>query len=98
MNETRFDWDKGNWPKCGKYGLSREEIEYILSHDPLVLPDRYPPELETRFNAVGKNENGRYAFVVFTFRSKGKRHTIRPISARYMHEREIEHYERQKKT
>nr|VFK40074.1 MAG: hypothetical protein BECKTC1821E_GA0114239_100657 [Candidatus Kentron sp. TC]VFK55974.1 MAG: hypothetical protein BECKTC1821F_GA0114240_100858 [Candidatus Kentron sp. TC] len=81
----RFDWDEGNWPKCGKYGLSKEEIEYVPSNDPLIMPDRYPPELETRFNAVGQNENGGHVFLVFTLRGDGKCHVVRPISARYMH-------------
>nr|VFJ57169.1 MAG: hypothetical protein BECKDK2373B_GA0170837_10643 [Candidatus Kentron sp. DK] len=97
MNELQFDWDEGNWPKCGKYGLSRREIEYVLLHDPLILPDRHPPGPETRFNAVGQNEKDRYVFVVFTFRNKETNWFIRPISARYMHRKEIENYERQEK-
>jgi len=27
MKIAGFDWDDGNWPKCGKHGVSRTEIE-----------------------------------------------------------------------
>jgi uncharacterized DUF497 family protein len=91
-----FDWDQGNWPKCGKHGVSKAEIEHVLSHEPLVLPDRHPQDAETRFNAVGKTESGRYVFAVFTIREREGEPFLRPISARYMHEEEIKHYEQQK--
>jgi len=35
-----FEWDEGNWPKCGKHGVSKDEIEHVLSSGPLVLADR----------------------------------------------------------
>ena len=50
-----FDWDEGNWPKCGKHGVSKAEIEHVLRGAPLVLPDRDPQDRETRFDAVGRN-------------------------------------------
>ena len=91
-----FDWDEGNWPKCGKHGVSKAEIEHVLRSRPLVLPDRHPRDRETRFDAVGQNEDGRYIFVVFTLREGAGKRRVRPISARYMHQKEIEHYESQK--
>ena len=91
-----FDWDEGNWPKCGKHGVSRAEIEHVLRGEPFVLPDRYPQDRETRFDAVGQNADGRHVFVVFTLRDEAGKRLIRPISARYMHRKEIENYERQK--
>jgi uncharacterized protein len=93
-----FEWDEGNWPKCGKHGVSKAEIEHVLRSEPLVLPDRYPQDVETRFDAVGKNSDGRYIFVVFTLRETRGKRLIRPISARYMHVKEIQNYERQKGT
>ena len=98
MKAKGFDWDRGNWPKCGKHGLSKAEIEYVLTNQPMVLPDRYPVDIEARFNAVGKNQEGRYIFVVFTRRIKTSGWIIRPIGARYMHKKEIENYEQQKKS
>jgi uncharacterized DUF497 family protein len=93
MTISGFDWDDGNWPKCAKHGVSKEEIEFVLMHDPMVLPDRLDGDVETRFNAIGRNATRRYLFIVFTIRSVAKERLIRPISARYMHQKEIEHYE-----
>jgi uncharacterized protein len=42
---------------------------------------------------VGQTGNGRRVFLVFTLRGKGDKQLIRPISARYMHKKEIESYE-----
>ncbi len=91
-----FEWDDGNWPKCGQHGVSQIEIEQVLSTAPLVLPDRRPQDAETRFNAVGKNQSGRHVFVVFTLRGTQGRRLVRPISARYMHAKETASYERQR--
>ena len=78
-----FDWDEGNWPKCGKHGVSKAEIEYVFRHRPLVRPDRTEDE-ETRYNAVGINEEGRHISLFLPCGQKGYR-LVRPISARYMH-------------
>ena len=67
----------------------------VLTGDPFVLADRNPQDRETRFNAVGKSSQGRHVFVVFTLRRKAAGQFIRPISARYMHRKEVENYERQ---
>jgi uncharacterized protein len=93
----RFHWDAGNWPKCAKHGLSKPEVEYALRNDPLVLIDR-GSRAETRFNAVGRNKAGRHLFVVFTLRRIDGTLLVRPISARYMHEKEVRVYEQIKKT
>jgi hypothetical protein len=50
---------------------------------------------ENRFCAVGQTGNGRKVFLVFTLRRKGDKQLIRPISARYMHKKEIESYEKE---
>lgn len=91
----QFDWDDANWPKCAKHGVTQTEIEHALANRPLVLPDRNPPDTETRLNAVGLNQTGRHLFIVFTLRVRNGNEAIRPISARYMHTKEIESYERQ---
>lgn len=44
--------------------------------------------------AVGDGKEGRPMFVVFTFRKFGRKRFIRPISARYMHKKEIRKYEK----
>ena len=89
-----FDWDNGNWPKCGKHGVRQAEIEEIFESSPSVLPD--PHQDEPRIRAIGKTREGRYLFLVFMFRLVNGQTLIRPISARYMHQREIDHYEKTK--
>lgn len=91
MKITAFDWDKGNWPKCGKHGVSREEIEQIFLRTPVIFQDSHASE--HRLRAIGKTEAGRYVFAAFVFRKIGGKKTIRPISARYMHKKEISNYE-----
>ena len=48
---------------------------------------------ERRLRAIGKTAEGRAIFVVFTLRRRGDDIFIRPISARYMHEKEVRNYE-----
>ncbi|MBB4268296.1 BrnT family toxin [Roseospira visakhapatnamensis] len=89
-----FDWDAGNGPKCAKHGVTREDIEAVFRGTPMILPDRTPRDRETRYNAIGKTAAGRMVFLVFTLRTRDGVTLIRPISARFMHRKEIEHYER----
>lgn len=93
MKITGFDWDDGNWPKCGKHGVSREEIEQVLLGTPAVMADPHPDE--PRMRAIGKTKAGRYVFLVFILRKVDGNAMLRPISARYMHQKEIDHYENQ---
>lgn len=93
MKIAGFDWDEGNWPKCGKHGVSRDAIEQVLLGTPAVMPDSNQDE--PRMRAIGKTDVGRYAFLVFMLRKKDEKTWLRPISARYMHQKEISHYENQ---
>lgn len=43
--------------------------------------------------AIGKTEAGRYVFLVFMLRESDGVVKLRPISARYMHQKEVQHYE-----
>lgn len=45
--------------------------------------------------AIGKTSAGRYVFLVFVIREVDGSRKLRPISARYMHLKEIRHYEQQ---
>ncbi len=60
-----------------------------------MLPDEEHSESEERFRAIGKTRSGRHVFLVFTLREKAGETLIRPISARSMHRKEIEHYEKE---
>jgi uncharacterized DUF497 family protein len=88
-----FDWDQGNRGKCQKHGVTIEEIEAVLSGSPYIGPDPYPLEIEARFQAIDQTAKGRYVFIVFTFREKAKGLAVRPISARYMHAKEVQKHE-----
>jgi uncharacterized protein len=84
-----FDWDNGNSAKATKHGLSRDVIEGLFRLRPRVSPDPAHSAAEQRFIAVGPTSEGRMAFAAFCWRD-GR---IRPISARYMHDREVRRYE-----
>jgi uncharacterized protein len=88
-----FDWDRGNYAKCQKHGVSVSEIEALFSRPVILLPDDEHSTTETRFKAIGKTEAGRYIFLVFTLRERRGKRYIRPISVRYMHRQEIDSYE-----
>jgi len=94
MQIDGFDWDTGNWPKCAKHGVSRAEIEQVLLNEPAVMSDPFPEE--PRMRAIGQTPQGRYVFLVFQIREIGGATKLRPISARYMHQKEIDYYEQQK--
>ncbi len=91
-----FDWDDGNRAKCLRHGVSIEEIESLFSSSIALFPDARHSKSEDRVKAIGTSATGRYFFAVFTFRKRGDETLIRPISARYMHRKEVAHYERQK--
>jgi uncharacterized DUF497 family protein len=90
-----FDWDSGNRDKCEKHGVRLADIETLFSQSIHVFPDPVHSGVELRFKAIGRNAAGRYIFIVFTFRQREAETLVRPISARYMHENEVRHYERQ---
>lgn len=95
MTIAGFDWDEGNRAKCLKHGVSIVEIEALLRGEPHVAPDPSHSAAEDRFIAVGRNAQGRALFVAFTFRTKAGERFIRPVSARYMHSKEVASYEAQ---
>jgi len=88
-----FDWDEGNRAHCSKHGVSIAEIEALLRDAPFVAPDLKHARLEDRLIAVGRTREDRPLFVAFTIREKSGQRMIRPVSARYMHAREIRAYE-----
>ncbi len=93
---SSFDWDEGNRDKCQKHGVSIDEIEHVLMHaETMITPDPKNPGGESRFLAIGQTQDGRHTFVVFTPRPRATGTRLRPISARYMHQREIKQYEQE---
>jgi uncharacterized protein len=93
-----FDWDDGNRAKCQKHGVSITQIEALFEHNPRIAPDPKHSADEDRLIAVGRTSTGRPVFVAFTIRTKNRRRLIRPVTARYMHAREIAAYEKESAT
>ena len=94
MKFEGFNWDIGNEKKCEKHGLSKVEIEEFFSRKLFVAPDIKNSISEERFLAIGQNAEKRPMIVIFTFREINGAKLIRPISARYMHEKEVRKYEK----
>jgi len=92
-NVVGFDWDEGNWPKCGKHRVSRAEIEDVFINNPAIHTHPDHSIIEQRLRAIGKNGEGRGIYISFTIRRKESGDFIRPISARYMHKKEMKRYE-----
>jgi len=89
-----FECDDGNQSKCQRHGVSIAEIEALFMHGPRVAPDPKHSADEGRLIAVGRTGTGTPLFVAFTMRTKAARRLIRPVTARYMHAKEIAAYEK----
>ena len=90
---TGFDWNDGNQNKCLEHGLSLKEIEAFFEQKNLfITPDIKHSEKEERFLAVGLGGGKKPMIAVFTFRKEQGSLLIRPISARYMHDKEARKY------
>lgn len=91
-----FDWDEGNRTKCQKHGLSLAEIEWVLRHGLLRVSDDDRHSVgEKRLIAIGRTQAGRFVLVGLTLRRRRGRILIRPITARYMHAKELRRYEQE---
>ncbi len=89
-----FDWDSGNSKKIKKHGVLPEDIEGFFQQDSIyVAPDIKHSQKEERYLAVGSSPKGQPMVVVFTFRENEGKRLIRPISARFMHDKEAKRYE-----
>ena len=75
-------------------GVLTGRLESLFYRPISVSPGPNHSHAEERFRAIGRTVRGRHVFVVFTLRLRDGDVFIRPISARYMHQKEIEHYEK----
>ncbi|MFH1970952.1 MAG: BrnT family toxin [Patescibacteria group bacterium] len=91
-----FEWNGGNLDKSyEKHGISAKETEEVfVSEELFVLPDKKHSQTEKRHIALGKTQEGKRLFVIFTLRGK----KVRIVSARKMHKKEVEKYEKAKKS
>ena len=74
------------------------QIETLFANGPRVAPDLKHSADEDRFIAVGRISTGRPVFVGFTIRVKNNRRFIRPVTARFMHAKEVAAYEEEDST
>ena len=91
---TGFEWDDGNMKKCQKHGVSLSDIESAFHRPMKFFPDLAHSQNETRYIALGSAETGRKLFICFTLRQRDDKTYLRPVSARYMHKKEVEYYEK----
>ena len=94
MDFDGFDWDEGNREKCQKHGVSIGEIESLFGGVISVAPDVQHSAHEERFKAIGFSKTGRAILVAFTLRTRSGEVLLRPVSARYMHKKEVRHHEK----
>ncbi len=87
---TGFDWDEGNAPKIWeRHSVSQAECEQVFFNEPLVVgEDVKHSAQEQRFYILGRTDQGRELFLVFTLRDD----RIRVITARDMSRRERKVY------
>jgi uncharacterized DUF497 family protein len=89
-----FDWDDGNARKNENRGVSQSEAEQIFFDVRLlIVADAGHSTDEPRYHALGATLDGRRLHVTFTIRGDGTR--IRVVSARDMHRKERQIYERE---
>ena len=87
---TGFQWDEGNREKNWlSHQVSSGECEQFFFNRPLIVaPDATHSHDELRFFALGRTDQSRLLFVVFTLRDD----LIRVISARDMSKKERRAY------
>jgi uncharacterized DUF497 family protein len=85
-----FQWDLGNLDKnWEKHKVSNKECEEVFFNKPLIISHDPAHSLEEkRWFALGKTNDNRPLFVVFTLRNN----LIRVISARDMNKKERKKY------
>ncbi len=88
-----FDWDKGNIEKnWDQHRVSFIECEEVFFNQPLLIQeDKIHSMAESRYYVLGRTNDGRYLFIVFTVR----KNKIRVISARDMSRKERRIYREQ---
>tara|TARA_R110002020_G_scaffold412156_1_gene621792 strand:+ start:1518 stop:1727 length:210 start_codon:yes stop_codon:yes gene_type:complete len=51
MQVVGFEWDSRNWPKCGKHGVDRREIEHAVRVADFRVVNAHPTEERWRIAA-----------------------------------------------
>lgn len=90
-----FQWDEGNARKnFDKHGVNQSESEQVFFNEPLlIVDDAKHDQTEARFHTLGVTSRGRKLHISFTLREGNS--LIRVISARDMHRKEREYYDKE---
>lgn len=85
-----FEWDRGNIDKNIKHKVKNQECEQVFfDENKIIFKDVLHSAAEKRFVLIGKTENERCLYIIFTYRGK----KIRVISARDINKKEVKLYE-----
>lgn len=87
----QFEWDNGNLAKVQRHGVNRIEVEqaYLDKKKNLLFDEKHSFS-ENRYILIGRNKKKRWIYTVMTLRGD----KVRVFSARYMHNKEVELYEK----
>ena len=89
-----FEWDEGNARKNEKHGVAQSEAEQVFFDSRLLMvADPTHSAGEPRYHALGTTLDQRHLHISFTLRTEGT--LIRVISARDMHRKERQIYDRE---
>jgi uncharacterized DUF497 family protein len=86
-----FEWDEGNIEHIVEHDVTPDEAEQVFSDPDNVLSEDVEHSLvETRFLIIGKTEQGRLLYQIFTRRGD----KIRVVSSRDINKKEVYLYEK----
>jgi len=94
-NSEGFSWDKGNINKnLIKHQVKDKKSEEAFFNLPLIVSfdEKHSTKTEKRFQALGKTNQEKKLFIIFTIR----KNKIRIISARKQNKNERRRYEKEK--
>lgn len=76
--KSRFDWDRHNIGHVANHKVRPEEVEQVLSNDPVLIETQIDPiSGEERVLELGHTKTGRVLFVVWTQRGG----EVRPVTS-----------------
>ena len=73
-----FDWDEANEDHVARHNVTPEEAEEAFFDPSRVRADVYSTETERRRGLLGRTEDGRLLYVIYTMRAAA----IRVVTAR----------------
>lgn len=90
---VEFEWDEANKKKIWlKHKVSAEECEEAFAgQEVFSQPDELHSQKENRYILINKTKKSRFLFIVFALR----KNKVRVISARSMHKKEQNFYEKE---